>query len=513
MSLLLPDLPCKATSYSERTTLLRSTATNPNSVDKLIEMSAHHTLCNHLLKFSYPATDLLPSGRRPYLQIPKDVAYREQPQVGAYHLTESNLDFFMLLPAELGDEAPEQLSEEDNRDITECISWLSEAPGVSELSAVSYIGDDDIWTRFSLSTTWFTTQGEIVELEKEFELSSTSWHILQTYVDPYSKKSWIALMNDLMVGGSDRAVLHSRLRLDAYDQRLADHDESTWIVDWDERPDISPNQLLANHLELVSYEAEDDDAAYAPVVSLQSYADNKNLRVRLPCNHESTTSAGILKNLSREDCLTAHCALPTCQRPIMDKEDDRLLDLAQQKEERAEWAIDQIDWERLDHEVRNGPRAAEIAGAELYRAVKLALASMKAPETATPPALDPTDFLATNIVKRHFRHILSSVPEINWSPRTVLIELQQEASKALKAASPFDDVQMLLLMLPPGFEEFLCQWLTRAVNYALPSSIDMSEDVAAGFTAVLENMGRVQLDQSPECEKGIDLDGNIEMEE
>ena len=413
-----------------------------------------------------------------------------------------------MLPTEPALEAPETLDHEDNLDITECVSWLSSAPGVSSLSAVSFIGEDDIFTRFSLQTTWFTGEGKTMEQEKLFELSSWQWNLLQSYTTPNSKESWTALMNDLMIGASDCAVLHRRLRLDEYEMGFADHEESLWVLGWDEMPEITPNQLLANHLELVAYQ-EDVGVAYAPVISLHTYADSDNLRVRLPCNHESNISAGILKDLSREDCLTAHCATKSCGRQIMDLEDDRLLDLAREREERADWAIDQIDWERRDREVRNGSVTTRTTGKKLYHALKSALASMKVPGSATHAALDATDFAETKIVKRHLRSILSFDNDIDWAPRTVLIELQQETSKTLKAASPFEEMEVLLLMLPPAFEEFLCKWLTRAVNHAFPSSIDMSiEDVEASFAEVLNHIERVGLEE----EKSY-LDGNDEMEE
>ena len=330
-----------------------------------------------------------------------------------------------------------------------------------------------------------------MEQEKLFELSSWQWNLLQSYTTPNSKESWTALMNDLMIGASDCAVLHRRLRLDEYEMGFADHEESLWVLGWDEMPEITPNQLLANHFELVAYQ-EDVGVAYAPVISLHTYADSDNLRVRLPCNHESNISAGILKDLSREDCLTAHCATKSCGRQIMDLEDDRLLDLAREREERADWAIDQIDWERRDREVRNGSVTTRTTGKKLYHALKSALASMKVPGSATHAALDATDFAETKIVKRHLRSILSFDNDIDWAPRTVLIELQQETSKTLKAASPFEEMEVLLLMLPPAFEEFLCKWLTRAVNHAFPSSIDMSiEDVEASFAEVLNHIERV----------------------
>ena len=371
-----------------------------------------------------PSYRISPTGKASIPASSQRCRSQREAEIGSYHLTDANLDFFLVLPSEPAMDAPEPLEDADNADITECISWLSTAPGVSELSAVSYIGDDDIWTRFSLNTTWITAQGKTAEVEKWFELSSSHWHLLQIYVDPDSKESWISLMNDLMMGSSDRAILHRRLHLDDYDEGFADYDESLWTIGWDEMPEFTPNQLLADHLEIMSYE-EGVGAAYAPVTSLHLYADSEVLTVRLPCDHESVISAGIIKGLSKEDCLTARCATQSCRRKIMDKEDEQVLALVTRKEERAAWAIERVDWERRDHEVRNGSTATDITGTQLYQALKLALASMKAPESATPTALDPTAFLETKIVKRHFRQILRSVPAIQWPPRTVLIELQQ----------------------------------------------------------------------------------------
>ena len=241
------------------------------------------------------------------------------------------------------------------------------------------------------------------------------------------------------------------------------------------------------------------------------YGDLEDIAVRLPCNHQSVVSIGILKTISTEDCLAAHCELETCGKRIMDKRDEGLLELAARKQERAQWAIEQIDWERLDHEIRDRSSTVNISGHDLYLSIKTALASMRAPKSATSAALDPTAFVETTLVKKHFKQILSGAQTIDWTARKVLIKLQQDASRALKAASPFAR-EVLLIMLPPGFEEFLVKWLTRAVNHAMPSSINMSEeDVEANFVGVMNSMENVGLDQIVQ-EEADDGDEHDDME-
>lgn len=468
-------------------------------------------ICSHLLKFSYPAVELLPSGRRPYLEVPINVRYRERPKLGEFHLSTANLNFFLQLPTEPTPTAPDPLDDEDNKDITECISWLSMAPGVSELSAVSFIGGNDIWTRFSLATTWFTASGNVVEGVKFFEMPSMQWQLLQGYSDPTSKESWTAMMNDLFTAASDRAYLHRRIRLDAFDKNFADHDESTWISSWDEQQDVSPNQLLANHLEDMSTGA-DNSVPFAPVVTLSMHRDTENLSIRMPCGHQGVVNVGAFKNLTKEQCVAANCHEYFCQKKIMDKDDERLLDLVARKERTAMWNIDEIDWKRLDYEVQNQATATKVTSRDIYRSLKLALASMKVPESATPPALDPTDFTETKYIKRRFRKILDSDEVINnVSSRSILIKLQQEAGELLKIASPFESMETVISLLPPNFQEFLFQWLRRAVNNVLASSIGTNNDhVAADLSNIMTEIGKVNLHEN--AQEGADIDGNVEMD-
>ncbi|KAK3703798.1 hypothetical protein LTR37_014244 [Vermiconidia calcicola] len=118
-------------------------------------------LCFHLLNLHFPATQLLPPGRQPFLEVPKDIGYREKPALGSYHLSDSSLDFFARSATRPSQTVPDPPHAKTS--LSACVSRLVNAPGVSDLSAVSVIGDDDIVTRFCLNTTWFTTDGKVEE--------------------------------------------------------------------------------------------------------------------------------------------------------------------------------------------------------------------------------------------------------------------------------------------------------------------------------------------------------------
>lgn len=423
------------------------------------------TLCSHLLKLHFPATELLPPGKLPYTQPPVVIGYRERPSLGSYHLTSSHLDYFTKFSTSIAASVPDPPTSDTG--ISVCVSRLAEAPGVSNLLAVSFFGEDDILTRLCLETLWITSEGKVQEKERHFEACSTEWYLRLSFADKDPTAAWMFLMNDLMLGATDRAVLHRLQKMEAYDKRFSDKEQEFWPSGWDEMSFPTSNQLLANNIEHM-YVETGVGSVYAPMVILHAYGDDDVIKARLPCGHHFTFTAGELKQLSEDECIFARCEVEGCQKRIMTKHDDQLRALVAERYRRDKWAFEQIDWERLDHEVKSSGAVAKVSGAKLYRSLELALDSMRGPESTTPASLDLTQYQETAIICGHLKSILdSAATTIEMSSEAILEELSQQTTDAVRAASIFKDENILALVLPPGLNEFLYKWLTRTVNHAI----------------------------------------------
>ena len=458
---------------------------------------------HHLLRINFPATELLPPGKSPFLEKPPNISYREEPKLGTYHLTDSTLDFFARFAAHTTDSVPPPPDNES--DISVHVSRLATAPGVSDSHFVSCFIDDDVVTRCRLRTTWITSRGKSEQEERYFELDSLEWQLHLLYADSNPHGDWITLLHDLMTGASDRAVLHRRQNLEAYNRDFADRQDAVWDVFWDDMSFQTPNQLLANHLKHM-YADVDGGKIYAPMLILHHHGDEDVIDARLPCRHRIVVRTGILGLLPKEQCVGFCCEIDSCQKRVMDKQDDDLLVLAAERERRNRWAFDQILWESLDGEVRDDQTTVTISEEELYWSLLLSLESLQAPSSATADLLDPVQFPETESILHHFQQNLKSRDRhIARTPQAAFVELQHQAVNAVKNASAFSDLDLLTLLLPPDFENFLHKWLTRATNFAMGRTAaerpganththTRTKAVGAELEGVMERLGRVGLD-------------------
>ena len=445
--------------------------------------------CSHLLCLHFPATGLLDLGKLPYTEQPADIGYREEPRLGSYHLTSSSLDYFTRFTTKLTDSVPEVPQNEN--DISVSIARLAQAPGTSTLSAVSFFGDDDILTRFRLGTIWFTRQGKIEERVQEFELGSTEWQLHLSFADSNADCTWMILMNDLMTGATDRAVLHCRQKLNKNVPTYSQEEQKWWPV-WDTMSFQTPNQLLGNNIEYKYAEAA-MGAAYSSLYDVNRFDDDEVIHGHLQCGHNITFGMGMLKGLSREECVDARCEVEGCQKRILSKHDRQLLALEVDKRLRADWAVDQIHWERVDESLHGQSKPVQVFSEELYISLKLALDSMQMPESVSPPSLDLTQCEETTIVMAHLKKVLGS-GVIDMSPEGIFDELGKQAATSVTSASALKDMHSLNLLQLPGYEEFLQKWLTRAVNHAIgPMDKDKSTDGNKEFTGLIEDFQKVGL--------------------
>lgn len=413
------------------------------------------------------------------------MVYREEPVPGAYHSNES-LDYFVRFPAGLPDAVPAPL--DGRQDVSVCVSRLGEGAGVSDLDVVSFFEDDDITTRARLRTTWFTSRGKEFE-EHHFEWQTAEWQLRLHYAES-EDCHWVLLLNDLMTGASDRAVLHRRQRLEEYDRTFSDSEERSWAAVWDELPIESPNQMVANHL-AHTYVDDDGNEAYAPMVTLSAYGDYEMIDLRLPCGHETDAHVGMLKLLSREECLGLCCDV--CHKRVMDSRDDRLLQLAADRTHRNEWAFDQIYWEGLDEEISDW-RLVSATGAQLFESIELALSSMKVPQSITPIQLDLTSLKETKIILGYFQALLANhETKFEVSPEKIRDELTHHVNNAFHDSS--SDLSTLAFTVPLGFEAFFETWLNRAVKHSL-DPVARGQDRMADFDDVTERLRQVGMNET-----------------
>ena len=293
-----------------------------------------------------------------------------------------------------------------------------------------------------------------------------------------------------MQGRTDRAVLHRRRKLHAFNPNYSEESERLWPLNWDELQLQRPNQLLANHLEHIYMDPEEGEG-YAPMLVLRAYGDDDVIKARLPCDHFTTFYTGTLQNMSEEQCVLARCDIKSCQQRIMTASDDRQLDLASDRELRAMWSIEQIDWERFDQAILEQCAVAQLPAGELLKSLQLALGSMHVPRSTTPAGLNATKHAETEIITRHLGNILrSSSSETTMAPAAMFLELGEQATAALKASNGFQDEQALALTMPPGYNDFLSKWFTRAVNHAFGISTSVCK---ADVSDVMKQMEKVDL--------------------
>jgi hypothetical protein len=433
--------------------------------------------------------ELLHPNEVPYLPVPEDIGYREEPSLRTYHLTPSNLDFFLRLRVGSGRANPSSQQRYDD-DITACIARLASAPGRSTLFAVSFYNGSAVVHRFLLQTTWFTR--EIMELEQcDFEISSTYWDVIRGYPTTH----WAKLMNEIMVGSTDRAVLHRRRNLgsnDDFGNAAIYTDWQDFSIDWDSLSLTPAHQLVANHL-CYTYDDPEHGERYAPMVTLCDFSDGDILDVRLPCGHRKTISIGSLKAMSPADCRNARCDDESCMKCVLTAQDGHLIELDLDREHRAVWYFEQIDWERLDGPVVNDSFKVQLTADILYDSLNLARKAMQAPRSATPRIMDYTCFMESHAISKHLRKALQpGNVSITLTPAAFKEKLQHEALKALEEASAYGKTKWFPLTIPPGYGDFLELWLTRTANHA--TGIDLVDTkVEDTLAKIMDNLGKVGL--------------------
>lgn len=330
----------------------------------------------HMLFLEYPATSLIPSsptGRFSLrLQQPKDAAYREMPDLGKYSLQERGLDYFIRYDVTL--RWPQGFPQPNFTDHPSAINQLSTCGGRSVLEAVTVsdnkLGEDSYI--FRLTTLWHPSGAHQVH---NFPFSKKDWKYLTT--SPVSK-AWTSLFQDLFSRASDRAYFHVKRQLHPTEYL------SIGAQKWDSYRIATANELLALNMRRVK--VQDGMLCLEPVRDLWGERTG-GFTVRLPCEHETTTSIRFLKSLSKAECIDLVCG--RCGRNVMQESDIRQAELGLERRRRQRASVDEILWKRLVAQNPDTVTHMAIPGQALCYALCHALRSMQVPESVTPRALCP----------------------------------------------------------------------------------------------------------------------------
>ncbi|KAM0721167.1 hypothetical protein Q7P37_003454 [Cladosporium fusiforme] len=288
----------------------------------------------HMLFMEYPATALIPSSPADRytlrLQPPKAAAYREMPDLGKYSLQERGLDYFLRY--DISTRYLHGFPQSNATELSSAIDQLSDCGGRSVLEAVtvsdSQLGEE--WYLFRLTTLW---HGSGVSQVSNFQISEGNWNNLSTSA---AYKSWSSLLVDLFTRSSDRAYFHVQRQLHATEYL------SIGAPRWDCHEISTANQLLAIKMRRVRQQGS--MLCLEPIRDLWG-ENSQPFTVRLPCEHETTTSIKSLKSLSRAGCIDLAC--PICGRNLMQQADITHAEHSAERRRRQRASVDEILWNRV----------------------------------------------------------------------------------------------------------------------------------------------------------------------
>lgn len=174
------------------------------------------------------------------------------------------------------------------------------------------------------------------------------------------------------------------------------------------------------------------------MVTLSEFNDDDVLNVTLECGHHRTISISSLRALTPKQCKEAQCDDASCLKRILTAEDFQLIALDRDREQRARWLFEQIEWERMDGPVINNITKVELTAEILFDSLSLARVSMQAPRSVTPRIVDPTCLHETSAIMKHIRKALDlGNTSFIVAPSSLMAQLREQSLQALKQTSAF----------------------------------------------------------------------------
>ena len=448
---------------------------------------------HHTLRLHYPAIELLPPGKQPFVEIPHGVADREEPEISPLGLSAGDLDFFVRFPSEHSltvDDSPGKrqkavLTGPQPLNLTASIGRLSTFAGVSDLRFASFIDDWDVITRFQLKTTFFTNFGKLEDPAQEFELGSAD--VAKLIRTMSGEEEWVRLLDDVLNAKTDRAYLYRYKTLADWDSDWADDEEERWVVDWDSRKVLNTRERFARRL-VCLYQGPDGSVVKEALPPLEDFRDQE-VCVEMPCGHRSVMSANYIHDMRPREAFTAVC--DECNQRILSRKDVQRLEYLYKRLRCWKWEDANIDWIAKCKRVRNDSSLVEISSGMLSGSLLNALNTFETPESICPRSLCPNTYPESGALLNKLVNTLkahSTLPAM--TPKAMFANLEKLAWQSVEEM--IGDATLLAVVLPPGFDDFVSRWMTRTVNDAVGNQAD--DESNDELMDVMTKMNRTKID-------------------
>lgn len=164
------------------------------------------------------------------------------------------------------------------------------------------------------------------------------------------------------------------------------------------------------------------------------------------------------------DALSTHCG--ECDQKILTREDRQALQRYFELVRRYQWEDKIVDWVPKCKKVRNDSTMIEISGPTLCASLLAAFETFELPAALSPKPLCPNRNRESRALHNKLVDTLRPHTQLPaMTPKTLFTNLEKLAWQLIAEIVP--DEMMLRDILPPGFDNFVSRWLTRAVNDAV----------------------------------------------
>ncbi|KAF7197608.1 hypothetical protein HII31_01111 [Pseudocercospora fuligena] len=390
----------------------------------------------HVLNFHYPACELMPAGSQfPILEVPKDVAYRDQPPQDHQLRDVFSTSFYVVLPFEDRQQRPTSPNSQ-----TGLITAINNLCTVRGSSSLRFVAAFDASKRAVVWRYLLTYKSDSMDFKQRFELSSVQQAVLLRLAGSYK---WIRMLEHLVCRESDMAFYHVMENLQVV---YPDVDLKAEILDWDAEwasaAQNTPGDVLRNRL--------------AQCNTFVDLSGEDVVKVVLPCGHIFPINLANLKNMTATECLECKCF---CGSEILTDPDAREIAINYEIDvRRASFLKQNRLWKELDTRITK-QSLITFTHSTLLLALGATLDSLKAPKSIIPRSMCfAHSYQAKKLVARfEARFNAPNQPETT-NVRDLLAVLLDEARFALGGDEG-------LQLLPPGMTAFVCQWTKRAVNF------------------------------------------------
>ena len=166
------------------------------AISTRLRNTALQTQTYHELFINFPATELLPDGRRPHLDAPKGIGHRDKPIPEATASDATDIDFFHLFHVERSrSEATHVPNDPDPGCLSSSIGRICGAAGRSVLDVVAWLDTDGQLVHYVRLSTIFEVRDCQVREAKELAYRGSDWadSLVMNKAEP-----WAELLEVLM---------------------------------------------------------------------------------------------------------------------------------------------------------------------------------------------------------------------------------------------------------------------------------------------------------------------------